>query len=97
VEEDGEFEVIAISKAAGHFLDRLHRRIHPLANGICCPMLHKSQDVAQIFSEHSGNLLDRLQPRADRPAIPVRITHEKPGRANLIKRQLYVIVSNYFE
>jgi len=29
VEEDGEFEVITIPEAAGHFLDCLDRRVHP--------------------------------------------------------------------
>jgi hypothetical protein len=34
MEEDRDFKVLSIAESAGHFLDRLNRRVQTLADGV---------------------------------------------------------------
>ena len=70
VKEDRSTEVVAVAEPTSGPLDPLDFGVDPFGDGVGDPVRQIREDVLEPRLEHAGHLLDRLQLRADRPAVP---------------------------
>src|SRR6266702_4251270 len=67
---NGIFKVRFVSKATSGVFDPLNLGVDRFAGGIGNSMLNEGDDVFKPGLHHLGHFRHRLQPAADRPAVP---------------------------
>ena len=63
-------ESFSVSKASRISLDFLDHGVEALGSGVGCPGHHGGNNPVEMFFDHLSHLLDRLQARPNRPAVP---------------------------
>lgn len=81
VKEDRGTEVVAVAKASGGLLDPLDLGVDAFRDGVGDVVLQIGEDVVEPGLEHPRHLLDGLERRPDRPAVPS--IKELPRRAQV--------------
>ena len=70
VEQDGDTEVLSIGEASGGGLDPLNLAVDAFRGRVRDAVTQIGEDVGEVGLDHPGDLLDRLDARADRPSVP---------------------------
>lgn len=63
MKENDYFDMFAVAEATDYFLDRLDRRFKSFIFGVADPRFQEGRNVAYLFPEHPGHLLNGFQPR----------------------------------
>ena len=71
-------EALLVPKSAGIALDLLDHRIEALGPGVGCAGDDGRQDTLEMILGRSRHLIDRLEPRADGPAVPAHPGSARP-------------------
>jgi len=77
-------ESIPITESPSVALELLDHRVEALGAGICRAGHHRGDDAVEVTFDHSSDLLDRLQPRANRPVVPFLPAAPGPAAGSVV-------------
>jgi len=77
-------ESIPITESPRLALEFLNHRVEALGAGIRRAGHHRGDDAVEVTFDHSSDLLDRLQPRANRPVVPFLPAAPGPAAGSVV-------------
>ena len=79
MEIDRVAKSLSVPKATGRVLDPLNSRVDALGSGVGHAVVNRIHDAFEMVLDCLGGLFHRLQPRTNRPAVPLLQRSARPS------------------